>query len=204
MLKIIVIVILSISFSGTAYGDPCANTKKDWIPNPKGCNWTYRCSNGKVIGEYPCAQGKLFDADREVCTSSQTVACSFDRDSLSVCPPEGTHLYPHDYSCRKYFQCDQGVLTKQICEVDEAFSPIKKTCMPEEEAECTAEQSLICPTLTRSDDIAFVTSKLDCSTYYICLQSRVVKKTCAEGLYYDEESKRCDFAKKVGCRVSFL
>lgn len=197
----ILFVILSVKFINA---DPCANTKKDWIENSKGCDWAYNCVKGRLISEIQCKDGRWFDPIGIKCTNNRKdISCRFDEYPSITCPDEGKHYYQHEYSCRQYFECDNGELSKRYCNITQAFSPIKKECMPAKEAECIVEpeHAYICPVIKDTRHIELVSSKLDCETYYICFHSGVAMKKCAPGLHFDQRQLWCDLPKRAKCLV---
>ena len=62
----------------------------------------------------------------------------------------------------------------------------------------SAVNAVECPD-SQDDEISFVPSPVDCSKYYVCVESEPIEMSCPEGLWFDRELNVCDFPMNVDC-----
>jgi len=67
----------------------------------------------------------------------------------------------------------------------------------------SAVNAVECPE-NQGDEISFVPSPVDCSKYYVCVQSDPVEMNCPEGLWFDRELNVCDFPMNVDCAATHI
>ena len=67
----------------------------------------------------------------------------------------------------------------------------------------SAVNAVECPD-SQDDEISFVPSPVDCSKYYVCVQSEAIEMDCPEGLWFNNELNVCDFPENVACGGNFV
>ena len=67
----------------------------------------------------------------------------------------------------------------------------------------SAVNAVECPE-GQDNEITFLPSLIDCSKYYVCVQSEAIEMDCPEGLWFNNELNVCDFPENVACGGNFV
>ena len=65
-------------------------------------------------------------------------------------------------------------------------------------SEISAEKdAVICP--DSSDEITFLPSPIDCTKFYVCVDSIPIEMSCPEGLWFDSKLNVCNYPQNATC-----
>lgn len=123
------------------------------------------------------------------------------------CPKEGVSTFEHPSACDKYYYCDDGYLIEQICPNGLMYGTmyrVKDYCVYRWHADCVDKSipdPVSSPGCRWQYGIFSVQGSPRCTPdYYECIAGRFeVKKCSITGQVYDDRSKGCQYAEKVGC-----
>lgn len=123
------------------------------------------------------------------------------------CPKEGVTSFEHPSACDKYYYCDDGYLIEQTCPNGLMYGlmhRIKDYCVYRWHADCvdkTIPNPISSPGCRWQYGVFSVQGSPKCTPdYYECVAGRFeVKKCQVIGQVYDDRTKGCQFAEKVGC-----
>lgn len=113
-----------------------------------------------------------------------------------VCPPEGTHFFPHETDCSKYYECSEGEKFLFVCGDGLHFNPVINNCDYPEHAGCDPN-SIKCA----EDAPQFSPHPTDCSKYVECVNGIADVLSCGEGLLWNQSILGCDYPENVDCKT---
>lgn len=132
--------------------------------------------------------------------------CPFDDDEAEECPDEGVIAIAHPESCEKYILCVNGHEVERNCphgmhfsrEIRNCAHPLVANCVIPTRFELPANGDS-CPPLQSTNDVVFMPNRNDCSSYYLCIKDESKLFTCAKGLHFDVNNRRCMKQDKAHC-----
>ncbi|EDV39425.1 uncharacterized protein Dana_GF25304 [Drosophila ananassae] len=152
----------------------CLNcTDGDLQVYPSDCTKFKICTNGKYVvkscdsGDYWNSATKKCEIDNGQCNGNQT--CT-----------EGD-IQEDAEDCAGYEVCSNGIWVSRKCPTGEYFNVTDSTCIIDESGVC-----LNCTEGTTGP----VPS--DCTKYKICAGGKYVVQSCAGGLYFNNQTNRCE------------
>ncbi|KAL0809819.1 hypothetical protein ABMA28_011311 [Loxostege sticticalis] len=136
------------------------------------------------------------------------------------CDPRGQVflLLPHYTDCSKYFVCDHGREVEMPCPATTIFDFALQTCNHEWATTCqlrdrgdeiegsgddTEVQKAMTVNLLDCDRSESASRQLpyrgDCQRYWRCSGRTLEAVYCSDGLFFNPESRQCDFEANVKC-----
>lgn len=130
----------------------------------------------------------------------------------SRCPNVGVTTLEHPSACDKYFYCEDGYLIEQTCPNGLMYGTvdtIKDYCVHRWHANCVDKvipNPISSPGCRWQYGIFSVQGSPRCAPdFYECIAGRFeIKKCSIAGQVYDDRTKSCQFADKVGCPGEIL
>lgn len=107
-------------------------------------------------------------------------------------PCEGvTRGFVNDFSgCRNYFSCVAGSAFPLQCPLGFYFQTSTQSCDLSENVDCSR-----CP----ATGILITRNANSCSAYTICIDGIPIDRECETGLWFDEDTGKCDLIENVIC-----
>lgn len=98
--------------------------------------------------------------------------------------------------CQWYYSCVDGVGSRYQCSDDLFFNEEYQYCS-KDDSHCDGDVTPdVCP---EGDGPHFVPIPGHCNKFIMCIAGNPFEQECAEGLWYDEKAKKCDFEATVDC-----
>jgi len=129
---------------------------------------------------------------------------SFAGDSFD-CPDDEPGFFPHDFSCDKYWHCEQRVSELKTCGNGLAFDDtdpqyVRENCDYLHNVDCGVNRTELeppksapnCPRL-----YGIFPDENDCATFWSCWNGDANRYKCPPGLAYDRKQRVCVWADKV-------
>lgn len=98
-----------------------------------------------------------------------------------------------------WFNFDSGVCDQPKNVDCQLNNPDSSNPIHDEQEESEIE-SIKCPNKD-SGIIRFVSSKFNCSRYYICYHGRAIPQQCMNDLHWNMNAKKCDHPQTANCKV---
>uniref|UniRef100_A0A182K5K0 Chitin-binding type-2 domain-containing protein n=1 Tax=Anopheles christyi TaxID=43041 RepID=A0A182K5K0_9DIPT len=125
-----------------------------------------------------------------------------------TCPkPDGQ--FPDPYQCDKYYECNDGRVSENLCPDGLVFNPASKLvnkCDQVFNVDCGDRKELqkpkpigVCP---RQNGFFAHPDESICNTFYNCINGREIEMTCVAGLHFNEPTGTCvwpEMANREGC-----
>jgi len=193
----------------------------DECPEPDGyfadaeqCDKYYHCQNGKIVDTKHCPDGMVFNdfsSEYEKCDLPFGIDCS-QRPKLQTpqptenCPRKNGYFAHKDKNiCDKFYYCVDGQFNMITCPNGLVYNEKAGICSWPDEAKrtgCTSEEvfQFDCP---KVDEAVGATHPRyadpdDCQYFYVCINGNMPRRNgCKLGQAFDDESKKCEWARKV-------
>lgn len=125
----------------------------------------------------------------------------------SRCTKRGVMTFEHPTACDKYFYCEDGYLSEQICPNGLMYGTrdmVTDYCVHRWKVSCedkSVPNPISSPGCRWQYGIFNVQGSPKCSPdFYECFEGKFeVKKCSIDGQVYDDRTKSCRFAEQVGC-----
>ncbi|KAH8411115.1 hypothetical protein KR222_003590, partial [Zaprionus bogoriensis] len=110
-------------------------------------------------------------------------------------------------SCTEYYVCKSKLPQLHECPVLQHFSPTRRICMLQSEANCTLDKKVLKPSYATktvglcSDKDGLVPHQDNCGKFLLCANTIFLVMDCPKGLHFNTETKRCDYPKIAMCKV---
>ncbi|SPP85617.1 protein obstructor-E [Drosophila guanche] len=184
-----------------------------FYPDSKQCDKYYACLDG-VPTERLCADGMVFNdytPIEEKCDLPYNIDCS-KRSKLQTpqssqhCPRKNGY-FGHEKPgiCDKFYFCVDGKFNMITCPQGLVFNPKTGICTWPDEVGVTGCKSedifeFTCPKVNESIAVTHprYADPDDCQFFYVCVNGDLPRRNgCKLGQVFDEDSKNCDWARKV-------
>ncbi|XP_013786759.1 probable chitinase 10, partial [Limulus polyphemus] len=174
-------------------------------PVPGDCAAYIRCENyQKFHGR--CTNGLLFNPKISNCDFAENVDCDDKPEPDSKCDSK-SGLFPHPNDCTRFIHCANWRPYVKNCPAGLHFNKVLKICDWPETACCDACPTEPTTTTTTTTvgkpdcgcDGCMTPHENDCSAYYRCSNGHRELLYCQSGLYFNKQTKACDYPKNVQC-----
>ncbi|XP_076343537.1 uncharacterized protein LOC143243779 isoform X2 [Tachypleus tridentatus] len=174
--------------------EPCG-CKGCLTPHPLICSAYYRCRDGHRELVF-CPSGLYFNKDTKVCDHPENVPC-WD----FICPVKNG-MFKNVFDCGSFWHCSNGIPYLKDCPANLHWSVERNRCEWPCAARCDPSV-LPCPTDPTPGNCScngcFTPHPLICSAYYVCRDGRRELVFCPSGLYFNKDTKVCDYPENVRC-----
>lgn len=148
----------------------------------------------------------------KIATTVETMVNVTKGKQDSRCPVRGVMTFEHPSACDKYFLCDDGYLIEQTCPNGLLYGTrdmVKDYCVHRWQVVCGDKKipnPISSPGCRWQYGIFSVQGSPRCTPdFYECVAgSFEVRKCSVSGQVYDDRTKSCQFAEKVGCAEEAL
>ncbi|KAJ6645710.1 Peritrophin-1 [Pseudolycoriella hygida] len=106
-------------------------------------------------------------------------------------------VIPSNGSCTQYFVCVGGNPQPNTCPKGHWFNPEESRCDSSVNEKCNPAEEFKCP----PTGIVFLPHDEYCDKYFMCFAGFPVLTSCADGLYFDRESLKCDYPEVAECML---
>ncbi|KAG4068886.1 hypothetical protein HA402_005034 [Bradysia odoriphaga] len=106
-------------------------------------------------------------------------------------------VVPNNDSCTQFFICTDGHPQPNTCPTGQWFNQIELTCDSSENDKCNPSDEFKCP----AQGIFFFPHEKYCDKYIMCYAGFPILSHCADGLYFDRESLKCDKPEVAECKM---
>lgn len=188
---------------GMARQMDCPASSLVFEPDTQACerrDESYRCSGNRKTTLAPTSPRP------PVPTEKYPIDCTRMED--------GWYADPSQKCNRIFYSCSNGLVSRFNCPANMYFDELWNMCMAREDVEaCTGKRSVSTQPPATTKPPAPEKSPIDCagkpsgyypdpdkkcsSIYYACSNGVTIKRTCPEGLYYDQISQACDYQDEV-------
>lgn len=104
---------------------------------------------------------------------------------------------PNNDSCTQFFICIAGHPQPSTCPKGQWFNPIQLRCDSSQNEDCNPSKEFKCPL----EGIFFFPHEEFCDKYIMCFAGFPILNHCADGLYFDRESLKCDMPEIAECKL---
>jgi hypothetical protein len=158
-----------------------------------------------------CASGMHWSIEENRCMHPDEAECPFDDDEsyIESCPEEGVIAIPNPESCESYILCVNGHEVPRDCPPGMEFSREIRHCVHPLVANCVLRSLTVavsttsnedsCPKIANADEMLFMRNSKDCQSYYLCTRDESVRFSCAKGLAWSADKKKCMIESKAKC-----
>ncbi|XP_058458070.1 peritrophin-1-like [Malaya genurostris] len=115
--------------------------------------------------------------------------------TLMLEPSETVENFPIEYECGKYTACFDGEGFLMECAPELFFNPESRRCEIPDDNSCDRS----CPSNVNPSVPTFVPDLTDCSSYFICFNRTSTAQSCAGGMLFNPDTRKCDFPENVDC-----
>ncbi|XP_045481711.1 chitin-binding domain protein cbd-1-like isoform X3 [Harmonia axyridis] len=202
--------------------EPCQ--KVDQLkPDVKNCSRFYECTLAGWVGE-ACNPGLEFNPDTLQCDYPANVKCATENTKhdieLEPCL-EVDQLIPDPKNCSRFYECTLNGWVGLFCYPGLEFNPKTLQCDYPENVQCTNEsrvkisreeqakleyskniQKIIKnqqPSCTSNNYDELFPDPSNCGRFLECSSLGLVSMPCPDGLFFNRQTKLCDYAWKVEC-----
>lgn len=145
-------------------------------------------------------------------TSATSPAEQAPRRRDTRCPSNGVTSLEHPTACDRYFLCENGLISEQICPNGLMYGTreiVRDFCVHRWQAVCgdkTLPNPISSPGCRWQNGIFNVQGSPKCTPdFYECTDGLFeVKKCTISGQVYDDKTKSCRYAEQVGCTQEAL
>ncbi|XP_065094775.1 peritrophin-1-like [Ochlerotatus camptorhynchus] len=156
------------------------------------------------------------------------ISCVQQNPQEDICKglPDGQFVGdPSD--CSRFYMCDNGFGTGANCPAGMLFDTLQNRCNFEHDVDCGVatepEETTTVPTTATSEEIetttnaasdvdefcrstdpsvpSFYPSSTNCEEYYICVNQKPFRLSCARGQHWNQQKRYCDDPAAVDCLV---
>ncbi|XP_016999335.3 protein obstructor-E [Drosophila takahashii] len=168
-------------------------------------SWAKKLTMSGVIWFFICvlcgvltSRAEDFEGSGATENSSETNSTEVDEEyhlivgNLSLCGNVADNVFlPFVGDCNRYYLCRSGQAIELQCEWPYQFNANTQSCVKNGQAEC----------LPTCESYSFSTFSYQrtCTKYVLCYYGRPVLRQCQDGLQYNSQTDRCDFAQNVDC-----
>nr|AMT75074.1 chitinase Cht10 [Locusta migratoria] len=173
-----------------------------YYPDPTNCNAYYRCVLGQLRKEY-CAGGLHWNPDKKVCDWPSESNCDTKEPSQTTgsTTTSSTTEYPW-WTPSKPSETEATTTTTEVPWWSTTRPPRPPTTEGNSEWVTTSK-----PTTTQqpSEEVSecvngqYYPVPGSCKSFYICVNGRLIKQTCAPGLVWNQDQTMCDWGFNVKC-----
>ncbi|KAH8307478.1 hypothetical protein KR044_013051, partial [Drosophila immigrans] len=111
---------------------------------------------------------------------------------LKLCEGVANKVFlPYVGDCRKYYLCWDGIAFEKECAKDYYFNAYNQSCSYQNETTCLPQCEL--------NKLTTFSYDRTCTKYVLCYFNIPVLRQCQDGLQYNADTDRCDFAQNVDC-----
>jgi hypothetical protein len=103
-------------------------------------------------------------------------------------------IFQDPYNCAYYFKCDLNIPVRERCPTGMLFDNSIKACNHKDAVTCYS--MITCP-----DHVGLFPHPEHCNQFLNCFDSIPYVQDCPNGLFFNNDSKICEEADKVMCRV---
>uniref|UniRef100_A0A1B0CP27 Chitin-binding type-2 domain-containing protein n=1 Tax=Lutzomyia longipalpis TaxID=7200 RepID=A0A1B0CP27_LUTLO len=180
-------------------------------PHPNNCNLYFLCTGDATPIQMSCADNLHFDPVLRKCNFPELAQCETVAPPPGpvVCPDVGgISLIPDPHSCDHFYICDFNQnANRHQCPPNYHFCQDHRFCLPIGVAVCALPSSPIervfgvkqqfydCP----YSGIHFMPYSGNCAQYILCIDGSSHVQRCADGLYFNPTSQRCEVQSNVIC-----
>ncbi|XP_045481719.1 probable chitinase 10 isoform X4 [Harmonia axyridis] len=202
--------------------EPCQ--KVDQLkPDVKNCSRFYECTLAGWVGE-ACNPGLEFNPDTLQCDYPANVKCATENTKYDIeLEPclEVDQLIPDPKNCSRFYECTLNGWVGLFCYPGLEFNPKTLQCDYPENVQCTNEsrvkisreeqakleyskniQKIIKnqqPSCTSNNYDELFPDPSNCGRFLECSSLGLVSMPCPDGLFFNRQTKLCDYAWKVEC-----
>ncbi|XP_045481703.1 chitin-binding domain protein cbd-1-like isoform X2 [Harmonia axyridis] len=201
--------------------EPCQ--KVDQLkPDVKNCSRFYECTLAGWVGE-ACNPGLEFNPDTLQCDYPANVKCATENTKhdieLEPCL-EVDQLIPDPKNCSRFYECTLNGWVGLFCYPGLEFNPKTLQCDYPENVQCTNESRVKIsreeqakleyskniqkiknqqPSCTSNNYDELFPDPSNCGRFLECSSLGLVSMPCPDGLFFNRQTKLCDYAWKVEC-----
>ncbi|KAK9880911.1 hypothetical protein WA026_013243 [Henosepilachna vigintioctopunctata] len=190
--------LLLVSFIYSAQAlKPCSNPG-EIRPDTKHCDLYHECTDcGWSLIQ--CPAGQLFNPVKLVCDKADRVKCAQEGD-LQPCDKIGEHKVDPKH-CDLYYECTKCGWALVKCGAGLYYNPETSTCDNPENVNCGGVDP-ITPSGPCDHVGEFKPDPKNCNNFYECTRKGWQLTSCAEGLVYNPNYKKCDYPQYYECKTS--
>lgn len=119
------------------------------------------------------------------------------RSDNNICKGETDNTtLANDDSCTQYFICVGENPQPNTCPKGQWFNPATKGCDSSENDKCNPSDEFQCP----KEGIFFYPHEEFCDKFIMCFAGFPIINNCAEGLYFDRDTLKCDKPEIAECK----
>ncbi len=100
-------------------------------------------------------------------------------------------------SCTQFFTCVDEHPQPNTCPTGQWFNPDKLSCDSSKNDKCNPSDEFKCP----AQGIYFYPHEEFCDKYIMCFAGFPILSHCADGLYFDRETLKCDTPEIAECKL---
>jgi hypothetical protein len=208
-----IIISLVLATFGTASTQPpavsCPVPGPALIPHQFECSSFFLCNRNDTIpplllrcpGELHFSQAAARCEDPEKALCSQLISTTRLPASgkPTICPSDDrainyVYLMRNPTNCSQFYKCHHGVAQLFACPSYWYFDPVFEVCKPAKKPSCR-------PT---NDELIILPHPTQCNAFYKCDWGNPVMFQCPANLFFNTESKVCDFPQNVDCNRCHL
>lgn len=170
------------------------------------CYFYYQCVGLKAY-HMQCPSGLQFAVSRNRCDYPSVAQCTFGGSPVPAgptggfpCPAGSVHAYFQDVSnCTNFYECSDSIAYHKSCRFGLYFNPLKNVCDFPSNVACSGgvpvPPAFTCPA---GDNGPFADTD-NCAYFYSCFGGIPYHQPCSPGLYFNADSRRCDYPYNVTC-----
>lgn len=160
-----------------------------------------------------CASNQHWSITENRCMHPDEAECPWRDNEIEfeTCPDEGVIAISDPKSCDRYILCVNGHEVPRDCPAGMHFSREIRHCTHPLVANCvlpgltvaisTTSEGETCPKIENENEMTFMRNNKDCQSYYLCTKDESVLFSCAEGLEWNAEKKKCMIESKANCSL---
>ncbi|KAL3288480.1 hypothetical protein HHI36_002923 [Cryptolaemus montrouzieri] len=183
----------------------CGNLVLDEIePDPQNCSQFIQCTPEGLVYK-ACPGILLFNPDTLECDYPDNVTCA--NSSVQQILKDGIcgnlildEIEPDPQNCSQYIQCAPQGLVTLPCPKTLLFNPETLQCDYPENVKCansSVQQTFGSAACEPVGDLQ--RNPQNCSQFYECTEQGYVLLNCPATLYFNPNTKQCDYARNVEC-----
>lgn len=179
------------------------------LPHQFECSSFFLCNRNDTIpplllrcpGElrFSQASARCEDPEKVLCSRQITTTRLPASNNPTVCPSDDramnyVYLMPNPKNCSQFYRCYHGEVQLFECPSYWYFDPVFEVCNLAREPSCPP----------RNDELIILPHPTQCNAFYKCNWGNPVLYHCPANLFFNTESKVCDFRQNVDCNRCHL